>query len=371
MFLVNVDWFFMSHRLPIALEAMRQGYEVHIATGITDQRQAMQDLGLEVHPISIDRSSTSILKTIRTLWQVLMLFRKVKPDIVHLVTIKPVLLGGLAARLTGIKSMVAAISGLGYVFLDRGWQSRVRRRVVAALYRMALGHHNIKIIFQNPDDRDCLAKLTGIPPSVVEMIRGSGVDLQLFRHSELPGSTPVVLFAARLLADKGVREFVEAARLLHSKGIPARFCLAGSPDPENPSSVTDMELFSWQQEGVVEWWGYRKDVATVLTQARIVVLPSYREGVPKVLLEAAACGRAVITTDVPGCRDAIEPNVTGILVPVRDAHSLAYAIQSLLENPTLCKEMGVAGRHLAEQEFDVGQVVSKHMQIYHQLATTA
>jgi glycosyltransferase involved in cell wall biosynthesis len=367
MFVVNVDWFFMSHRLPIALEAKRQGYEVHIATGLTGHRETMERHGLIVHPISIDRSSANIFDTLRTFWQIVAVFRKFKPDVVHLVTIKPVLLGGIAARLTGIHGVVAAVPGLGYVFLDRGWASRIRRKIVAVIYRMALNHRNMKVIFQNPDDRDSLMRLTGLQANKVEMIRGSGVDLGEFSYTPLPQGTPIVLLAARLLADKGVREFAEAARLLRKNGREVRFCLVGTPDPANPSSLTDAELASWEAEGIVERWGQRNDMANVLRAAHIVVLPSYREGLPKVLLEAAAVGRAVVTTDVPGCRDAIEPEVTGVLVPAKDAEALAFAIEKLLLNPQQCVNMGLAGRELAEREFDIKQVTEKHLRIYKSL----
>ena len=369
MFVVNVDWFFMSHRLPIALEATRQGYEVHIATGITNQQEAMEEHGLIVHPVSIDRSSANVVGAFKTLVQLLSIFREVKPDLVHLVTIKPVLLGGVAARLAGIHGVVAAVSGLGYVFLDRGWVSRVRRRLVGLLYRLALGHGNLKVIFQNPDDRDVLMRLAALPTNKVEMIRGSGVDLNEFCYKPMPEGAPVVLMAGGLLADKGIREFVGAAYLLRGQYQSVRFCVVGTPDPANPSSVSEAELAKWEGDGAIERWGYRADMANVLSAAHIVVLPSYREGVPKVLLEAAAVGRPTVTTDVPGCRDAILANETGLLVPARDTQALALAIEKLLKEPKLCVEMGLAGRTLAEQEFDVVQVVAKHMQIYRTISS--
>ncbi len=367
MFVVNVDWFFMSHRLPIALEAQHQGFEVHIASGITNQREAMERYGLTVHPISIDRSGANIFSTLRTFLQIAAVFRKVRPDLVHLVTIKPVLLGGIAARLAGIRGVVAAVPGLGYVFLDRGWMSRMRRKLVAGLYRLALGHRNLKVIFQNPDDRNSLMRLTGLPASKVELIRGSGVDLQMFSRTPLPEGMPVVLMAGRLIADKGVGEFVEAARLLRKGGHAARCCIVGAPDPANPSSLSEAELSAWEVEGIIERWGHRNDMENVLNSAYVVVLPSYREGLPKVLLEAAAVGRPVVTTDVPGCRDAIEPDVTGILIPARDAQKLAVAISSLIDDPSRSMTMGLAGRALAEREFDIKQVIARHIRIYQQL----
>jgi glycosyltransferase involved in cell wall biosynthesis len=367
MFVVNVDWFFLSHRLPIALEAQRQGYQVHIATGLTDKLNELQRHGLVVHPLALDRSSAGVGNAWRTMVELWTVFRAVRLDVVHLVTIKPVLLGGLVARLAGVPAVVAAVSGLGFVFMARGVNAAVRRWLVGVLYRVALGHRNLKVIFQNPDDRASVSKLVHLPDSKVEMIRGSGVDLAQYDHTPLPSGMPVVLLAARLLADKGVREFVQAARLLRQQGVSARFCLVGSVDPANPASLADSELAQWANEGVVELWGQRSDMPEVLRSARLVVLPSYREGLPKILLEAAACGRAVVTTDVPGNRDAIDPGVTGLLVPVKNATALAEAVNDLINDPARCQAMGNAGRALAERVFDVHQVVGAHLRIYKEL----
>jgi glycosyltransferase involved in cell wall biosynthesis len=244
------------------------------------------------------------------------------------------------------------------------------------LYRVALGHRNLRVIFQNEDDRASVSALARLPPERSTVIRGSGVDLESFRYHEPEGGrTPVVMLACRWLADKGVREFCEAARALRARAAqgagPARFVLVGDTDPGNPASLTMDELRKYADEGSIELWGRRADMPAVLAEADIVVLPSYREGLPKVLLEAAACGRPVVTTDVPGCRDAIEPGVTGVLVPVRDAGALADAIDALLHDPARRLEMGRAGRQLAERCFDVRQVVEEHLRIYDQLLRTA
>jgi glycosyltransferase involved in cell wall biosynthesis len=368
MFVVNVDWFFLSHRLPIALEAQRQGYQVHVATGLTDKLDELQRHCLVVHPLALDRSSTGLGSAWRTIVELWKLFRTVRPDVVHLVTIKPVLLGGLVSRLAGLPAVVVAVSGLGFVFMAHGAKAAVRRWLVGGLYRVALGHRNLKVIFQNPDDRASLTKLAHLPDSKIAMIRGSGVELTQYSGTPLPLGVPVILLAARLLADKGVREFVQAARLLKQQGVTARFCLVGSIDPANPASLADAELTQWASEGVVELWGQRSDMPKVLAAAQVVVLPSYYgEGLPKVLIEAAACGRAVVTTDHPGCRDAIDPGVTGVLVPVRNAQALADALKGLINDPTRCLAMGNAGRALAESAFDVRQVVSAHLRIYQEL----
>ena len=368
LFVVNVDWFFLSHRLPIALEALRQGYQVNIATGLTDKQDELERHGLVVHPLALDRSNVGLGNAWRTMVQLWQIFRTVRPDVVHLVTIKPVLLGGLVARLAGVPAVVAAVSGLGFVFVAKGVKASARRWLVGGLYRLALGHHNLKVIFQNPDDRASLARIAHLPDRKVAMIRGSGVDLTQYGVMPKPPGMPVVVLAARLLADKGVLEFVQAARLLRQRGCNARFVLVGTVDTANPTSFTGAEVSAWVQDGVVEWWGHRADMPQVLATAQVVVLPSYYgEGLPKVLIEAAACGRVVVTTDHPGCRDAIEPGVTGLLVPVRNVAALANAMETLINDPLRCQVMGDAGRALAEKAFDVRQVVAVHLKIYQEL----
>lgn len=324
-------------------------------------------MGFEHHLLPISRSGRNPLAELRTLWGLYRLMQKIRPDLVHLVTIKPVLYGGLIARLSGVPGMVAAISGLGTVFVDRGKKRSWMRRGVEWLYRLALGHSNSKVVLQNPDDRTALICMGAAHKDKTVLIRGSGVSLASYPMQPEPEGVPIVTFAGRLLEDKGVREFVEAARVLKERGVVARFWLAGSPDPENLTSITEMELSDWSKVGFVETLGYRTDIPDIFANSNIVVLPSYREGLPKALVEAAACGRAVVTTDVPGCRDAIEPGATGLLVPVRDASRLADAIQFLIENPDRRKQMGVSGRALAEREFAIEKVVDAHLVIYREL----
>jgi glycosyltransferase involved in cell wall biosynthesis len=367
LFVVNVDWFFLSHRLPIALNALQAGFEVHIATSITDKLNVLQAYGLTVHPLGLVRGGLGAFNAVKTIIELRRIYNSVQPDVVHLVTIKPVILGGLVARWLRVPALVSAVSGLGYVFTANGPVASLRRWVVGRIYAWALGHHNQTVIFQNPDDRDILVAAAGLSSTKIEMIRGSGVDLKQYAVVPETSGVPVVLFPARLLADKGIFEFVQAAILLGARGVSARFALAGMVDTANPSSVSQLQLDELVASGVVEHWGYRTDMPQVIASANLVVLPSYREGLPKVLLEAAAGGRAVVTTDVPGCRDAIEPGVTGLLVSVRNAESLACAIEQLLIAPERRLKMGLAGRQLAEKEFDVRAVVDKHIAIYRRL----
>ncbi len=363
LFIVNVDWFFLSHRLPLALAARDAGYEVHVATAVTGPAAAIESHGFTLHPLSLDRRSAGPLAAMRLMWTLWRLMRTLRPSVAHLVTIKPVLLGGLASRLAGVPRVVAAISGLGFVFTARGAVAGVRKWLVAGLYRLALGGSRTQVIFQNSDDQALLQRHAGIRDAQVVRIRGSGVDLRAWRAQPLPPGPPLVLMASRLLVDKGVNEFLAAARALRGHAG-ARFVLVGDIDPGNPTSLAREQVQRCVDDGVVEWWGQRSDMQQVLAAAHVVVLPSYREGLPKVLIEAAASGRAVVTTDVPGCRDAIIAGQTGLLAEARNPLALAAAIKSLLDAPERIAAFGSAGRRLAEDAFDVREVIASHLRLY-------
>lgn len=364
LFVVNVDWFFISHRLPIALAALKDGYEVHVASGITDKHNELVLHGFIVHPLPLVRGRTSLFYEFYAFLSIFTLLRLVKPDVLHLVSIKPVLYGGIAARLVGIKNVVSAISGLGYVFTSTGVQAVIRRFFIVAAYRLALGHRNLKVIFQNSNDKNLILKIYKLTPMQIHIIPGSGVDLKLFHYTMERVGTPLVVMASRLLEDKGVNEFIGAAKLLKEQGIDADFLLAGDQDSENPASISNKKLKNIITSGIVQFLGEVNDINELFSRAHIVVLPSYREGFPKVLIEAAACGRAIITTDVPGCRDAIINNQTGLLVPAKDIISLSIAIKKLISDLDLRNSMGQAGRELAERRYSVSQVIETHLEIY-------
>jgi glycosyltransferase involved in cell wall biosynthesis len=364
LFVVNIPEFFLSHRLPLATAAREEGFSVHVATGGGSDCDQIKRLGFPHHLLPLSRSGKNIFSELRSLWALYWLMRKVQPDLVHLVTIKPVLYGGLIARISGVPAVVAAISGLGTIFVHQERRDFWIGFFLKWLYRLALGHPNIKVVFQNPDDRALLVSLGAVRDEQTVLIRGSGVLLSDYLVLPEPEGLPVVTFAARLLKDKGVREFIEVARILKARGVAAEFWLIGSPDPDNLTSITQDDVMRWSEEGLVKTLGYRSDISKLFAKSNIVVLPSYREGLPKVLIEAAASGRAVVTTDVPGCRDAIEPSLTGLLVPVRDVLALADAVQTLIGDTARRQQMGAAGRALAEREFAVEKVVDQHLAIY-------
>ena len=369
LFIVNSSVFFISHRLSIAKHAKKSGYEVHVAAANECEAVSkIEEAGFVFHEIDFSRKGINPLSEFKTIVSLYQLFKTIKPDLVHLITIKPYLYGGIASRFTSVPGVVSAVAGLGILFSSNDYKYRLLRAFLYPFYRLAFGHKNQQVIFQNKDDRDALLSWGVVSEDKPVMIRGSGVDLDLCPYRPEPTGIPVIAFAARLLIDKGVGVFSEASRILKNRGVAARFWLIGKPDPGNANTVTDAQLKQWECEGLVELLGFRADISDLFSQSNIVTLPSfYGEGLPKVLVEAAACGRAVITTDHPGCRDAIESNETGLLIPIKDPVALADAIEYLINNSGVRNDMGAAGRNLAESEYAIEKIVAAHMDIYQDL----
>ncbi|MEM9146921.1 MAG: glycosyltransferase family 4 protein [Pseudomonadota bacterium] len=367
---VNDPAFFLSHRLEIGRTAARAGWRVTLVTP-PEPAEAVAAIwaeGFGHAAVEMGRGRIAPLRDLATIARLARLYRRLRPDVVHLVTLKPVLFGALAARLAPVPGVVAALSGLGFLFIAEGAKARLVRAMMAPLLRLGLNRPQVAAIFQNTDDRATIEGLGVRAGAGVTMIRGSGTDLARFDPEATPDDPPLVVMPARMLLDKGAAEFVEAARRLRARGIAARFAYLGAPDPANPACVPPETEAAWRAEGTVEFWGHRNDIPACLARATLVVLPSYREGMPKALIEAAAASRAVVTTDAPGCRNAIEPGETGLLVPVRDAGALAEAIAALLADPARIGAMGAAGRRLAERAFRVEAVAARHLALYDQLA---
>ncbi|HXG45166.1 MAG TPA: glycosyltransferase family 4 protein [Gemmatimonadales bacterium] len=368
LYVVNDAPFFLSHRLPVAIGAREAGYTVTVATPAHPAQREIEAAGLAFRPIPLSRSGAAPRAELRSLLALVRLYRNLRPDLVHQVTHKPILYGSLAARVTGVSAVVNAVPGLGYLFVAEGVKARLRRRTVLAAYRLAFGHPMAMGIFQNTEDRDLFLSARVIRPDQVAVIRGAGVDLRQFRPEPEPLGPPLVVLASRLLWDKGVGEFVEAVGRLRSRGVRFRAALVGEPDPGNPRAIAVAQLERWRDSGVVEWWGFRPDMPAVLAGCHLVCLPSYyREGVPKVLIEAAASGRAIVTTDVPGCRDVVRHGQNGLLVPPRDVPALAAALEALLADPSRRASMGQCGREIAEAEFGLAGVVESTLALYREL----
>lgn len=362
-FLVNNPAYFVLLRLEVGLELLKKNHEV-IVVGPGHCPEILLSSGFKFMSVPMTRKGKNIFFELKTVFEIFSIFIKTKPDLVHLVTIKPYLYGGIAARLAGVPAVVSSVSGLGTVFIGHQWKDKLLRAFLWAIFKMAFGKEKQKVIFQNATDLNQMADWIGLSKTKSVLIKGSGVDLFKFRPVAEPVGVPVVTFVGRLLLDKGVIEFVEASQRLKERGVHVRMCLVGEVDAGNPSSVSEAQVKAWEDDGVIEAWGFQDHIHEVYAKSNMACLPSYREGLPKSLIEAAACARAVVTTDVPGCRDAIIPGVSGLLVPVKDAEGLANAIQYLLENPEKRLQMGQLGRALAEKEFSIRGVVDEHMKIY-------
>lgn len=369
LFLVNDLGFFCSHRLPIAEASKLNGFEVVIGYGELGSADAKQleHKGFKLSFVPMERGGLNLFRDLKNFFHMWYFFKAEKPDIVHLVTIKPYLYGGIISRLTGVQSLVSAVSGLGTLFVHDDFKSKLFRFILFPFYRLAFSHPNQRVILQNEDDAKLLIEFGVLDPVKIKLIKGSGVKLDDFLNLTEPKGVPIICFAARLLRDKGIYEYVEASRILKERGVQARFLLAGDLDVKNPSGINLDQLNQIKEKNHVEIVGYQDNISTFYENSHVVCLPSYREGLPKSLVEAAAASRAVVTTNVPGCRDAIIPNKTGLLVPVNDSKKLADALQWLIEHPLERIEMGKEGRKLAENEFNIEKIVQRHLEIYQEL----
>ena len=300
-------------------------------------------------------------------WTAGSIYHRERPDLVHHFTSKPVLYGSLAARLTGVPRVVNAVTGLGYVFLQNTLRARLLRQVVLLLYRLALGLKRQAVIFENNYDRLFFEHMRLVAPGKSRVIEGVGVDIEAYAPTPELQGIPLAVLPARMLWDKGIGVAAEAARQLKAQGCPLRLALVGPTDPGNPAHIPDDILQSWVAEGILEWWGFQEDMHAVYRQASLVTLPSFSEGVPTVLIEAAACGRAIVATDIPGCRNVVKEGETGLLIPPNDPTALADALCRLAVDPALRARMGAAGRARVVAHFSTEQVNREILAIYHAL----
>ncbi len=370
LFVVNDTAIFVSHRLPVAVAARRAGYEIHLAALDSGALDVLRDHDIGFHPLPVDRTGLNPVKDLRLMHELARTVRAVRPALMHTVTIKPVIYGGIVARLVGVPSLVSAVTGLGQVFTDGKSMPRPVRVLAQTLYRLALNHKNSRTIFQNPDDLQYMVDANLVPFDRTALIRGSGVDMACFTPRPEPPEPGVVILPARLLWDKGIGEFIEAARLLREAGLGARLALVGLPPPHNRGSVPQDTIEGWVKQGLIEWWGHQTDMPEVYGRSHIVCLPSYYgEGVPRALIEAAACGRPIVTADTPGCREVVRDGVNGLLVPARASGALADALRQLLLDPVRRAAMGREGRERAVAEFSVERVVEATLKVYAGLAS--
>jgi glycosyltransferase involved in cell wall biosynthesis len=343
---------------------------VSVVTRVSNQFAVITAAGLKLIPLQrMRRSGAQPWQELASLVELWRIYRREKPDLVHHVGLKPVVYGSLIARLQGVHGIVNALAGLGFVFSSTRLSARVMRPVVKRVFSHLLKRRNSRVIVQNERDFEVLTQTVDIASADVHLIRGAGVDLRLYQEQLPPVQPPLVVLVARMLWDKGVSEFVEAATRIRGSGIKARFALVGIPDPENPTSVSEQRLRTWDKSGSVEWWGYRADIPAVMAMASICCLPTYYgEGVPKALIEAMASSRAIVTTDIPGCRELVADGRNGILVTPRDIGALSVALEALISDPERCRQMGMAGRLMVEQSLSLDQVLTETLALYADLA---
>jgi len=372
LFVVNESYFFLTHRLALAKAAQQAGYEVHVAAPADHvwapddfSVEELRSAGFQIHEIPLSRRGMNPLQDLVTLVALIRLFCRLKPDVLHLLTIKPVIYGGIAARIAGVKAVVSTITGLGQVFIAKGLPASVLRWLVIRLYRLATNQKNAQVIVQNRGDRNTIIATGAVVPDKIHLIRGSGVAVNTFSYSPDEAVSPTVILPSRLIWEKGVGVFANAARILKEQGIMARFALVGDTQSSNPRAVPAATIDDWVASGILEWWGRRKDMPEVYKEASIVCLPSmYGEGVPKVLIEAAASGRAIVTADIPGCTEIVDDGVNGLVVPANDAEALAAALKRLIENVGERLAMGQRGREIVVSGFSEEQVIGETLGVY-------
>ena len=362
----NTDWYLHRFRISLANFLRQQGNEVVFVSPLGRFTPKIQEQGFRWIEWHVGRKSVNPLVEIKAIWELARIYFLEKPSLVHLHTIKPVLYGSLAARLIKAPAVVHSITGRGYVFLGKDIKARFLKTLVKGIYRFALNSQSSVTIFENETDRNYFIGENLINNKNSLVIEGVGVDINHYSFSPEPDGIPAVVLAGRMLWDKGVGTFVEAARLLRSK-ISAHFILVGEPDPGNPASINANLLKQWVDEGVIEWWGWQEDMRSVFASCNIVVLPSLGEGIPTILLEAASSGRPIIATDVPGCRDVVIDGSTGLLVPQQDSSALAEALGKLIIDPNKRKAMGIAGREHVVQRFSSTKINHETYEIYRKI----
>jgi glycosyltransferase involved in cell wall biosynthesis len=362
----NTDWYLYNFRLTLAKALRREGHQVLLLSPPGMYAERFEKEGFRWIAFPFSRNGINPFIELKTLFRLIRLYRTERPHVAHHFTVKCVLYGAVAARVAGLQATVSAVTGLGHVFTTHSAKTRLLRPMVSMFYRALL--RPAHVIFQNPDDRDAFITGELVRAGNTHLIRGSGVNILRFipvaPEIAVRIEEPMILMIARVLREKGIQEFVSAAGLVRQKRPNARFVVAGEPDPGNPSSFSERELAVWRDDSAVEFLGHVEDVLPLLQGAAMCVLPSYREGTPRSLLEAAACGLPLVATDVPGCREIVRHGENGLLVPPRDVASLAKAIIQLLENPDEMRRMGARSRQIAIEEFSEDKVISETLEVY-------
>ena len=367
LYLLTEDWFFYSHFIERAIATQASGYEVVIVAREREHGARIRAAGLRFIGLEFERRSMNPLTELRQLRQIVALYRRERPDLVHQVSPKPILYGTAAALLTSVPAIVNAPVGMGYIFSSENRRARLLQPLVRMAYRFLANPRRSRVVFENGDDLRSFVNWGAVRASDAVLIRGAGVDLDRFRPVARNNSVPVIALVARMLRDKGVNEYVAAAHQLHDEGVVARLLLVGAPDPMNPTSIPVEALEAWHGRKGLEWLGWCEDIPGLLEKIDVMCLPSYREGLPKSLIEAAACGLPIVTTDTPGCREVVRHGDNGFLVPVGNVQQLAEALKQLIHDPKLRVRMGSRGAAIAAEEFSSDRVIRETLRLYEKL----
>ena len=363
-YVITEDWFFASHFLDRAIAAVEAGYKVTVVTRCRDAAREFKIHGLFTENIELSRRGLNPITELATILRLRSTLKRLKPDIVHNIALKPVVLGSLAAQLAGVRNIVNAPVGMGYVFTSQESKARVLRPIVKVLIRYVLGRRNRHVIIENHDDFENLVSGGFANHDSIALIKGAGVDVRKFAHRPELAEPVKVIMVSRLLRDKGVHEFIDAAKTVRSKNNNVQFLLVGDIDDGNPTSINSAAIADLANSKDVTWLGARTDIAKLLAESHIACLPSYREGLPKSLIEAASVGRPIVTTDVPGCREVVTHMINGLLVKPRDAQALASAIEKLADDPKLRKSMGEENRRKAEAQYANEIIINQTQSVY-------
>ena len=368
LFLITEDWFFCLHRLPLARMLRDQGWEIIVATREVAHGDMIRQEGFNLLPIDWVRHSLNPLRGLMEIAKIISIYRQQQPDLIHHIAIKPCIYGGIASLFHKKTPIINNLAGLGVAFTRSGLSAGILRKGLGFAFKCLFNRTRSQTIVENPDDQAVLIEQSGVRANTITLIQGVGVDITHFTPTPEPTGVPVITLASRMIKPKGVEDLIAAARILKQRTVEIHIDLLGLPDPDNPASISEHDLKQWQTEGLIRWLGHQTNMARIWQQSNIAILPSYyREGIPRSLLEAAACGRAIITTDIPGCRELVSSGNNGLLVPTHSPIAIANAIEKLIAEPDTRKKMGENGRHTVEQLFSEKQVLIQMQAVYAQL----
>ncbi|MBO6960224.1 MAG: glycosyltransferase family 4 protein [Prochlorococcus marinus CUG1438] len=372
LFNITEDWFFCSHFVDRALAAKRAGYSIFVISKMNNHKSYIENLGIKFLSVPFNRKSVNPIYEFYIFLRIIYFYLKIKPDIVHHIAAKPIIYGSIAAKICKIKSVINAPVGMGFVFSSDSFKAKMLKPLVKFFLKQFLDSHygpkrRNKVIFENRDDLNYFIEIGALKPSNAIVIRGAGVKLQVISGKRNSKQIPIVALVARMLKDKGIYEFVEAARKLKNEKLNAKFLLVGDIDPLNPTSLDRKTLSAWQSENVIDWLGWVDDVGSILRETDILCLPSYREGLPKALIEGASYGIPLITTDAVGCREVVEDGVNGFLVPIKDVEELKNKISILINNKDLREKMGKESYKIASSKFASKKINAQTLKVYDEL----